>query len=355
MTTTPESYSHTLFLLGATGYIGGQLLVHLAQQLPNVRVVVLVRNANEERTTTLHKLNPNVQVAAYTGSYETALDIIKENTERADIVVHAGDGDVEVALQAIFEGLEESAKRRQAAGLNPPTYIHLTGYALLSDNTFGTPLDLATAKPYTDTQFDIKEFPETNLHYKSDRAVIEFGDRKDIRVNTSAIYFGWVYGVGEGLQKTSVPLRFYIQVAKGAGHSITFGPGLNRITTIHVKDAANCIVALIIAGIEGTAASGTNGVYFASSDVRIPLCAKQMSDIIGDALYECGHVSQPGSQPISDELLRQIPKDVADALSGSPYPIPRRLKEQFGIELIETQRYPLLESLAEEVKVASLA
>ncbi|KAF8655197.1 hypothetical protein AX16_003229 [Volvariella volvacea WC 439] len=347
-----ESTTSTLFLLGATGYVGGQILVHLARELPTIQVIALVRNANDELKAALHKLNPNVSVAAYTGSYETAWDVIKENTEKADIIVHAGDGDVEASLQPILAGLEESAKRRRDAGSRPPTYIHISGYGLISDNSWGQPINPTTAKKYIDTQFDIKELPETNMHYKSDRAVIEFGDREDLRVNTNVIYFGWIYGVGEGLQKTSSPLRFYIQMAKEADHSVTFGPGLNYIANTNIKDAASCIVTLVKAGIEGTGGSGTNGIYFAASDVLTSPRAKDISDGIGNVLHEFGQVSQPGSQPIPEEMLKKIPEVIGGAISGSAYGIPQRLKQRFGVELTETERHTFLESLAEEVKVA---
>lgn len=75
--------SQRIFLLGATGYVGSELLILLAQDLPEHHVVALVRNATPERIDSLKAIHPNISVVE--GTLEDA-EVIEKESEVADII-----------------------------------------------------------------------------------------------------------------------------------------------------------------------------------------------------------------------------------------------------------------------------
>lgn len=52
----------TIFFLGATGYLGSQLLVYLARDLPQYHIVALVRPPTVEKEAGLKAIYPNLSI-----------------------------------------------------------------------------------------------------------------------------------------------------------------------------------------------------------------------------------------------------------------------------------------------------
>ncbi|KAF8665608.1 hypothetical protein AX16_000064 [Volvariella volvacea WC 439] len=341
-----STYSGKLFLLGATGYLGSQFLIQLREQFPNVHVVALVRNATEERKATLAQLNPNLTLVE--GSVEDEA-IIREQTSKADITMNAATADHEKSRQATFAGLEDASKQRPG---NPPIYIHVSGTAILSDNSKGEVGEISQIPKYVDTTFSVDDVPQTNMFVQANREIIAVGERKENPVKTLILLPNWIYGVGEGAQKISLPLRLYLNLAKAAGHAVTLGPGRNKLPPIHVKDVANTLVALVKGALDGTAGTGAQGLYFASGDFETAPTLKQIQDQVGDILHELGLTSEGKSKLIPSQLAGSLPDGVFDGFAGNLYAEPEKLRAQLGLEFTETKKLPFLQSLREEVKLA---
>ncbi len=88
MSTTPHTPLN-IFLFGATGFIGGELLISLSQEFPDFPITALVRNA-KEREAALKTLHPNI--TAVEGSLASD-EIIQAESAKADIVINVASSD----------------------------------------------------------------------------------------------------------------------------------------------------------------------------------------------------------------------------------------------------------------------
>ncbi|KAF8643182.1 hypothetical protein AX16_009179 [Volvariella volvacea WC 439] len=339
-----STYSGQLFLLGATGYLGSQILVELNEQFPNMRVVALTRNLTQERRDQLVQLHPNVILVEGTLDDEAK---IREQATKADITVHAADGEHDKSIAATIAGAQEASKNRPG---NPPIFMHIGGYATLSDESKGEPVELDKIPKRIDTTFTHDQLPNS-IYSKQAMVVEELGELKENPVKTLVLIPGWIYGVA-GPHQITLPLRLYLNFARAAGHAGTIGQGQNRIPQIHVKDVARSVAVLIKGSLEGTAGTGKQGVYLAAADFEDTPTLKQVQDAVGNTLHELGLVSQPGSKTLPPELVHKTLPDVwFRGISGNLRGVPVKLKSQFGFELTESKKVPFFESLKEEVRL----
>ncbi|KAG8887155.1 hypothetical protein FRB98_000411, partial [Tulasnella sp. 332] len=86
----------TVFMLGATGYIGGSVLDQLVKKHPEFIYTALVRNPKDNKA--IEALN--VKVAQ--GSHSD-LDLIEKVASESDIVFNCGDADDLPLTEAILK------------------------------------------------------------------------------------------------------------------------------------------------------------------------------------------------------------------------------------------------------------
>lgn len=113
------SYS-SAFVLGATGYLGGSVLVALVKQYPQIRYTALVRNPKDNEA--IEALG----VTVLQGSHAD-LDIIEKASSEHDIVFNFADADGPALTDASLRGQEARARRND--GSPKPILIH-TRYAM---------------------------------------------------------------------------------------------------------------------------------------------------------------------------------------------------------------------------------
>ena len=80
----------TIFILGATGFLGSEFLFLLARDYPTYPVNALIRNATPERVKRLQEIHPNL--TAIEGSLEDADAIVRE-VLKADIIINTASSD----------------------------------------------------------------------------------------------------------------------------------------------------------------------------------------------------------------------------------------------------------------------
>lgn len=86
MSTSPK----TVFLLGASGFIGAHTLQQLAKDLPLFPVIALVRDVTQAKSEALKALHPNVQIIQ--GDLNDT-SLIKEWASKCPIVVNVASSD----------------------------------------------------------------------------------------------------------------------------------------------------------------------------------------------------------------------------------------------------------------------
>lgn len=111
MTSAPLS----VFILGATGYIGGSILVRFQQEYPNFTWTALVRNPKD--VSTIQALGVNVVQGT-----QSDLDLIERTAAEHDAVLNLANSDDLPLTQAVLKGLESRARSGTVAG--KPILVH---------------------------------------------------------------------------------------------------------------------------------------------------------------------------------------------------------------------------------------
>ncbi|KAF5341861.1 hypothetical protein D9611_001116 [Ephemerocybe angulata] len=283
-----------LLFLGATGYIGSQILFTashdpdyraLYSTLQEYTIVALVRDHEGDKAKKLRDLWPGIVVIK--GGLDD-LDVIKEEAGKADIVVNSAvsdhEGAINVYASAILSGLQ--GQNQGSPGTQPPLYLHVTGLAITSDNCRGEDIPHRRENWASDVGFNYAHWPETNMHWKADRLVLAAGAASDPgrRIRTILAYPGMVYGVGEGVTKECTLYRILARMSKSTGIAGTWGPGCNRYTVVHVKDVGKAICQILAKVFEGTAKVGNEGLCESCRirSVEIDLTIERIPDFICD-------------------------------------------------------------------------
>ena len=86
----PSDTQEIIFLLGAAGYLGSQLLVLLSQRLPQLPVIALVRNLDAGKQAQLKDIRPDIDLVE--GSLDD-VQLIREQTSQAKYVINCASSD----------------------------------------------------------------------------------------------------------------------------------------------------------------------------------------------------------------------------------------------------------------------
>ncbi|KAI5895665.1 NAD(P)-binding protein [Schizophyllum commune H4-8] len=324
----------TIFFLGATGFVGGEVLRLLASDLPDFPVRALVRNVTSEKETELRRLHPNIRIVEGTLNSDA---LIREEASKCDIVINTASSDHHPSVLSTLAGL---TTRSAANPANPPIYIHISGAGIIEDNARGELL--TPSHIWYDTDMDLRAVKDVT-HIVSDLDIVKAGTRTENRIRTMILFPGWIYGVGSGVQKVTMPIRLYVDLAIQAGHAGTFGNGKNAMGEIHVKDVASAVLTCLKAALEGNADEGAAGLYF----VLHPRMAV-MKDImtgIGNAM------KVPGCEPLPARITDAWGEFGWALLGGTIWGRGERLKK-VGWRPTHTEKITLQSSLRDEVGMA---
>ncbi|WP_342237862.1 NAD-dependent epimerase/dehydratase family protein [Inquilinus sp. OTU3971] len=206
------------FITGASGYIGGTLSSLLAARGHEVRG--LVRDAGK-----IAAVECTGVVPVLGNLSETAL--LAEEGRAADVVINAADSDHRPALEAMLSALEGTGK----------PLIHTSGSSVVSDTADGE----ASDSVYTEDD-PVASTEQKQVRLEIDNMVRAASTRQ---IRTIVICNTMIYGHGLGAHRDSIQVPSLINQAKRSGIPRHVGRGLNRWSTIHVKDMAELYIAAI--------------------------------------------------------------------------------------------------------------
>ncbi|KAE9401308.1 NAD(P)-binding protein [Gymnopus androsaceus JB14] len=331
----------SIFLLGATGYVGGQVLDSLSRDFPAFPIRALARNLSPSKTMQLQSLHRKLE--AIEGKL-TDGKLIEEEAAKADIVINvAAAGDMD-SVTAILRGL----KHRSFSSPSTPTpvYIHMSGGGIVGDNAGGELI--VPERLWIDTELDLENIKD-NVFTGACEAIVEAS--KTGKIRTMILLPGLIYGIGPGIQKTSLPHRLYLNLAAQAGHSGTFGPGRNIVGLIHLKDVASAVSAVLKGALNGSdIGEGDKGFYFVLAKYMISTA--DFCGIIGDTLFKNGLISKPGSSSFSASVTDAAGQFVTTILGSSGFCRAERLASELGWTAEHTELSPLYETLPGEIELA---
>ncbi|BFZ65227.1 hypothetical protein YB2330_006390 [Saitoella coloradoensis] len=261
--------STKIFLLGATGYVGGSILAQLLQN-KDYTFTALVRDQSRA-----DKLKSELGVEPVIGSFED-LEVLKKAAEESDIVINAWSDDLP-ATKALVEGL----KKRGGKGGKPAYLIQVSGTGVLCDHVKG---ESDEQEPFDD--YDIKRIrslPDEQIHKDVDDYLFSQNDQPDV-LRTIITCPPLIYGKGMGIFNVrSKQIPVITQATLATRKNGTVGKGLNKWGTVHVEDLVKFYDLLVRAAIDGKASYGDEGFYFADSGEEY---LKDMAQHVFDAVVK---------------------------------------------------------------------
>lgn len=208
-----------VFILGATGYIGGSVADALVKK--GYRVSGLARS--EEKA----KFLENQGVKAVLGDLSDT-EVLRKALAEADIVINSTSSDDFEIVQTIVNELKGSGK----------TFIQTSGSAVVSDGASGGA---------NDKIYDECDRPESHPLIRERVALDKFvTDSAEENIRSIVICPTMVYGIGTGFNKHSIQIPFLIKTAKEKGAANYIGRGANRWSNVHIED----LVELYLLAIE---------------------------------------------------------------------------------------------------------
>ncbi|THW46118.1 hypothetical protein D6D25_04378 [Aureobasidium pullulans] len=236
-----------MFLLGATGYIGGDLLYLLNKTHPEYEITVLVRD--QDKAAIIAAEHPRVKIAL--GDNNSA-DVIAEEVAKADLIYHAANSADDVSsVQSISRALRKFSTDTSIH------YIHTSGTGLLTHDA--GPSQPRHGKIYNDITDidDITSFPSAADHRNVDEIVLDLATAEPERIKTAIVCPAVIYGTGRGLVKRSslaVPFIAADVLKRGAG----IAPEGEWVWgNVHVEDLSRLTLSLIEIAATTNAASST--------------------------------------------------------------------------------------------------
>ncbi|RDB31114.1 Uncharacterized protein C2A9.02 [Hypsizygus marmoreus] len=284
----------SLFLVGASGFVGGTILNSLLARDDRQRFDITILIRGEDRAALIReKLGLKTIVADL--SDRAAVLAAAEN---ADVVINAANADHPEGAAAIVEGL----KNRKAKTGKTGTYIHLSGTGALTDSAEG---EFADDKVYDDEHVeDIKAIPVDYVHRSCDVVVSNAGEAGDIR--SYIVMPPLIYGRGTGpFHQTSVQIPALIRGALKLGQSCYYGKGLPLWNGVHVQDLTNLILLLLDDALSATpkAPNGGDGFYFCATD---SYQWKQLAQEIGTRLHALGVIPTAETRSFTEKEASDV-------------------------------------------------
>ncbi|XRM42714.1 hypothetical protein ABZX51_005925 [Aspergillus tubingensis] len=223
-----------IFITGATGYIGGDVLYALTQALSSCRITALVRS--EKKASLITSKFPSVTPVI--GDLDSAAQIASE-ASKADVVL---------------------------------LWIQISGASLLSGAEVATSsYGQARAQNHNDLQgiSEIRSIISSSPKRVVDQMLLNFSSERP-NIRTAIIYGPLIYGLGRGpVNQRSIQLPDLAKATLRLGHGVQVGKGLSCWSNVHIADLSNLVVRLVQESEDRQGRNpllwNENGIYFAEN------------------------------------------------------------------------------------------
>ncbi|KAI0635600.1 NAD-P-binding protein [Trametes polyzona] len=287
----------TIFITGATGYVGGSVLERLLKHPDAKTFDILAIVRNEEKAKILESM---FGIDVVRGTLQD-LEKLESLAENAHIVFHCANADDEPAARAILSGM----KRRHEKLGDIPILIHTSGTGVLVDDARG---EYATETIYSDTNVEqIKSIPPTAIHRNVDLLVVDADTQGYAR--THIILPSTIYGIAEGAlfdagaaNPHSIQIPNLIKAALGRKRAGVVGKGKALWPDVHIHDTADLYIQLFdsFRSDPDNTGHGWEGFYFGENGEH---SWYQISRAIGEALVALGISEDAEPTPFTTEEL----------------------------------------------------
>jgi len=301
----------TVFYLGATGYIGGSVLVDLLKTYPDLKVTALVRNP--AHVDAVRRLG----VEVVQGSFGD-VDLVTKHARAADITVNSADADDVALSNAILAGHKARVVEDKKS---PAVFLHTSGVGVfLDDGKEGK--HNPNSKLWNDgDEANIRAITPGMLHGQVDAPLLrasEEGYTESYIICPAAIV-----GAATGpVPSASFFFHFMTQLALAFKKAIYVGEGSNVFYAVRLDDLIDLYrrVFARILSREDAKASPYARYYIALST---PLSWKDIMTVFGSVLASKGKLESATAYSIS---LSDVPYPASMFLGSSQHARGERAK-----------------------------
>jgi nucleoside-diphosphate-sugar epimerase len=215
----------TVFMTGASGYIGGTVADSLLKA--GHRITGLARN--DAAAAKLRKHGMEV-LRGDLGSH----GIVRDAARAADAVINCANADDPFVTAAILEGLAGSGK----------TFLHTSGSSIVGDKVAGK---LSPRVYHEDTPYE--PLPEKIQRVAVQRTVLAAAAQG---VRSVVLCPTLIYGEGRGANRDSIQVPTLIRQAVKSGVPRYVGTGENVWSTVHIEDVCDAYLLAFEAAPAGS-------------------------------------------------------------------------------------------------------
>ena len=223
----------TIFITGASGYIGGTIAERLIKA--GTRVRGLVRGQANADCLSNRGIEPVI------GDLNDE-DLLIREASKADGVINAASADHAASVQALIKGL---------AGTSKPL-LHTSGSSIIGDDVRGGQRSESIFDEYTPLVVQELKQPRRNIDL-----MVLGASAKNVR--SVVICPSLIYGQGKGLNQKSVQIPFLAANAQKQGVVQIVGPGLNVWSNVHIDDVVNLYLLALVKAPAGAFYFAENG------------------------------------------------------------------------------------------------
>ncbi|MFO1350824.1 MAG: NAD-dependent epimerase/dehydratase family protein [Gammaproteobacteria bacterium] len=202
----------TIFITGATGYIGGSVAARLLGE--GHHIIGLARSEDSAYQLRDHNIEPLIGALDDSATLSAA-------ARRCDAVINAANADHRGAVENFIDALAGSNK----------LFIHTSGSSLVSSNAGGEP-----ASQIFDEDTPVQPAPEKAPRVAINELILAAAQRG---VRSVVICPSLIYGRGLGAHKLSIQIPLLIAEARKHGVARHIGRGENIWSNVHIEDLAD--------------------------------------------------------------------------------------------------------------------
>ncbi|KAL1973550.1 hypothetical protein VTN31DRAFT_6185 [Thermomyces dupontii] len=327
--------SPKVFGTGATGYIGGDALYVLYNKHPEWQYTTLVRT--EEKAKQLTAKFPNISVVY--GS----LDVLEEESKKADIIYHFADCDHVPSAQAIVKGARAHTADR------PVWIIHTSGtgsliFKDLREKTVGVERD--DVYDDWDNVHQVTSLPDDALHRNVDKIILAAGEGNPA-VKSAVVAPPCINGPGRGLNPASKQIPIFVQATLKRKKGMVLGEGRNIWHWVHVQDLSELFLALGEAAVAGggNATWGKDAYYFADNG---PFYWGDVQRAVAQAAHEKGYIPTAEVDTLSFDEANEYHPLLSALVGGNSRGTGIRAKKLFGWTPTRSGLLDLIPNIVEE-------
>lgn len=291
-----------VFITGATGYIGGEVLYKLLHGDEKFDITALVRS--QAKSDKLLAATEN-KTSTVIGNLDDA-SIIREQAEKADIIINTADVDHVPSTELLSNVL--------VAKKTPTILIHTSGTSVIGDALSAT--KTRSSKIYSDVKNidEINLLPQEQPHRPVDEIVLDI-QQKNPLVKTVIIAPSTIFGLSHGYDKiNSVQVPYLIDLSLKRGKVFSVYSGDYIWSHVHIHDLGDLyeLIWKRITSDPSSIPTGKQGYYFGSYNTdneqgtnlsSIEHVWYDVSKAIGESLYKRKLLSTPDVDHLSQEEI----------------------------------------------------